>query len=155
MISVRNLTKYYGGITPRVCATSPSRWLAGRVVGFLGPERRPAKRQTMRILAGYLTANLRPRHHRRVDVFWNPSPSAARSATCRKSCPLYPEMRVTEYLRYRGGLKGLHGRACTRAVDRSAALLAADVRHGSWSARCQGLPPARRPGRHTCTTRRC
>src|SRR5207253_6464276 len=34
-----------------------------------------------------------------------------------ENCPLYPEMRVVEYLTFRGGLKDLHGPECRRRVD--------------------------------------
>jgi ABC-2 type transport system ATP-binding protein len=39
------------------------------------------------------------------------------SATCRKR-PLYPEMRVDEYLAFRGRLKGLRGERLERACAR-------------------------------------
>src|SRR5262249_18817591 len=32
------------------------------------------------------------------------------------NCPLYPEMRVGEYLRFRGGIKGLSGRQRRRRI---------------------------------------
>ena len=34
-----------------------------------------------------------------------------------ESCPLYPEMRVVEYLRFRAGIKGLHGRQASRTAS--------------------------------------
>jgi ABC-2 type transport system ATP-binding protein len=34
-----------------------------------------------------------------------------------ENCPLYPEMRVAEYLTFRGGIKGLHGRPCRQRID--------------------------------------
>jgi ABC-2 type transport system ATP-binding protein len=34
-----------------------------------------------------------------------------------ENCPLYPEMRVAEYLWYRGGIKGLHGGRCRTRVE--------------------------------------
>ena len=33
-----------------------------------------------------------------------------------ENCPLYSEMRVTEYLRFRAGIKGLHGREAKQRV---------------------------------------
>jgi ABC-2 type transport system ATP-binding protein len=34
-----------------------------------------------------------------------------------ENCPLYPEMRVVEYLRFRGGIKGLHGGGGSKRVE--------------------------------------
>jgi ABC-2 type transport system ATP-binding protein len=34
-----------------------------------------------------------------------------------ENCPLYPEMRVDEYLKFRGGLKGLGWRARRKRID--------------------------------------
>jgi len=34
-----------------------------------------------------------------------------------ENCPLYPEMRVVEYLRFRAGIKGLHGGEAKRRME--------------------------------------
>jgi ABC-2 type transport system ATP-binding protein len=109
MISVRNLTKYYGDYAAvrDVSFEVP----AGRVVGFLGPNG-AGKSTTMRVLAGYLTATSGQALIDGIDVFWNPVEVRKRIGYMAESCPLYPEMRVEEYLTFRGGLKGLHGRPC-------------------------------------------
>ena len=110
MIVVDQLTKYYGEY-PAVRNVSfevPK----GRVVGFLGPNG-AGKSTTMRIVAGFLTATSGRASIDGKDVFWNPIEARRRIGYMPENCPLYPEMRVDEYLRFRGGLKGL-SRSYTR-----------------------------------------
>lgn len=107
MIHVRNLTKYYGDY-PAVQDVSfdvP----AGRIVGFLGPNG-AGKSTTMRILTGYLTPNSGTASIDGHDVFWQPLEARRRIGYLPENCPLYPDMRVSEYLHFRAGIKGLHGR---------------------------------------------
>jgi ABC-2 type transport system ATP-binding protein len=116
MIHVSRLTKFYGDYLAirDVSFDVP----AGQVVGFLGPNG-AGKSTTMRILAGYLTATSGQANIAGIDVFWDPVAVRRKIGYLPESCPLYPEMRVSEYLTYRGGIKGLHGRACKLAVDRA------------------------------------
>ncbi|QEL13582.1 ABC transporter ATP-binding protein [Limnoglobus roseus] len=104
MIVVENLYKYYGEY-PAVRGVSfevPK----GRVVGFLGPNG-AGKSTTMRILAGYLTATSGKASIDGRDVFWDPIEARRRIGYMPESCPLYTDMKVTEYLKFRAGLKGL------------------------------------------------
>src|SRR5207302_8021915 len=114
MIHVENLTKYYGDYAAvrDVSFDVP----AGQVVGFLGPNG-AGKSTTMRILTGYLTATSGQASIDGIDVFWNPVEVRSRIGYMPENCPLYPEMRVTEYLTFRAGLKGLHGRPARRRVE--------------------------------------
>src|SRR5437016_3108869 len=114
MIHVSQLTKYYGDY-PAVRDVSfdvPK----GQVVGFLGPNG-AGKTTTLRILAGYLTATSGRATIDGLDVFWQPVEVRRRIGYMPESCPLYPEMRVEEYLRFRAGVKGAHGRAARRRVE--------------------------------------
>src|SRR5438445_11729567 len=114
MIHVSQLTKYYGD-DPAVRDVSfdvP----AGQVVGFLGPNG-AGKTTTMRILAGFLTATSGKATIDGKDVFWEPVEVRRRIGYMPENCPLYPEMRVVEYLWFRGGIKGLHGSACRERVE--------------------------------------
>lgn len=115
MIHVSNLTKYYGDYVAirDVSFDVPQ----GQVVGFLGPNG-AGKSTTMRILAGYLTATSGQATIAGLDVFWNPVEVRRKIGYLPENCPLYPEMRVTEYLTYRAGIKGLHGRDARLAVER-------------------------------------
>jgi ABC-2 type transport system ATP-binding protein len=115
MIHVSHLTKYYGDyVAIRDVSFDVEQ---GQVVGFLGPNG-AGKSTTMRILAGYLTATSGRATVAGLDVFWDPVGVRRKIGYLPESCPLYPEMRVVEYLTYRGGIKGLHGRACRLAVER-------------------------------------
>jgi ABC-2 type transport system ATP-binding protein len=107
MIHVRNLTKFYGDYAAvrDVSFDVP----AGQIVGFLGPNG-AGKTTTMRILTGYMTATSGQASIADFDVFWQPLEARRRIGYLPESCPLYVEMRVGEYLHFRAGLKGLHGR---------------------------------------------
>ncbi len=107
MIHVENLTKYYGDYAAvRDVSFDVER---GQVVGFLGPNG-AGKSTTMRILTGYLNATSGSASVDGNDVFWNPIEARRRIGYLPESCPLYTEMRVEEYLRFRGGLKGMNRR---------------------------------------------
>jgi ABC-2 type transport system ATP-binding protein len=71
----------------------------------------------MRILAGYLTATSGQASIDQIDVFWNPVEARRRIGYLPENCPLYQEMRVTEYLRFRAGIKGLAGDLRRRRID--------------------------------------
>jgi ABC-2 type transport system ATP-binding protein len=106
VIHVSNLTKYYNDY-PAVRDVSFD-VARGQVVGFLGPNG-AGKTTTMRILAGYLTATAGRATIDGLDVFWQPVEVRRRIGYMPENCPLYQEMRVNEYLRFRAGIKGLHG----------------------------------------------
>ncbi|HEY1191724.1 MAG TPA: ATP-binding cassette domain-containing protein [Gemmata sp.] len=111
MIAVEHLTKYYGEYhAVRDVSFSVEK---GQVVGFLGPNG-AGKSTTMRILAGFLTASSGTATIDGKNVFWDPIEARRRIGYMPESCPLYADMRVDEYLRFRGGLKGL-GRSECRA----------------------------------------
>jgi ABC-2 type transport system ATP-binding protein len=114
VIHVSNLTKYYGDYAA-VRAVSFD-VASGEVVGFLGPNG-AGKTTTMRILAGYLTATSGKAVIDGLDVFWDSVALRRRIGYMPENCPLYPELRVAEYLTFRGGIKGLHGRACRQRVE--------------------------------------
>jgi ABC-2 type transport system ATP-binding protein len=114
VIHVNNLTKYYGDYAAiRDVSFDVAR---GQVVGFLGPNG-AGKTTTMRILAGYMTATSGRAVIDGLDVFWRPVEVRRRIGYMPESCPLYSDMRVAEYLRFRAGIKGLHGRESRLRVD--------------------------------------
>jgi len=115
VIHVSNLTKYYGDYAAvRNVSFDVHK---GQVVGFLGPNG-AGKSTTMRILAGYLTATSGKATIAGLDVFWQPVEVRQRIGYMPENCPLYPEMRVVEYLRFRAGIKGLHGGAATTVTNK-------------------------------------
>ena len=114
MIHVSKLTKYYGDYAAiRDVSFEVPR---GQIVCFLGPNG-AGKTTTMRILAGYLTATSGRATIAGLDVFWQPVEVRRQIGYMPENCPLYLEMRVAEYLAFRGGIKGLHGRACRRRIE--------------------------------------
>lgn len=107
MIHVSNLTKYYGDY-PAIRDVS-FEVARGQIIGFLGPNG-AGKTTTMRILAGFLNATSGHATIDGFDVFSDSVEVRRRIGYLPENCPLYPEMRVSEYLLFRAGIKGLHGR---------------------------------------------
>jgi ABC-2 type transport system ATP-binding protein len=114
MIHVENLNKYYGDYPAVRDVTFDVD--KGQVVGFLGPNG-AGKSTTMRILAGFITATSGKATIDGVDVFWNPIEARRKIGYMPESCPLYTDMKVDEYLRFRGGLKGMSRRQTRNRID--------------------------------------
>src|SRR5215469_13988073 len=107
MIKVEHLTKQYAGI---VAVKEINFEVArGEIVGFLGPNG-AGKSTTMRILASYLPPTSGRAIVAGFDVFKDSLKARRRLGYLAENVPLYHDMRVDEYLRYRGTLKGLSGR---------------------------------------------
>ncbi len=104
MIVVEHLTKYYGEYPAVRDVTFQVD--SGQVVGFLGPNG-AGKSTTMRILAGFLTATSGKASIDGKDVFWDPIAARRRIGYMPENSPIYADMRVEDYLRFRGGLKGV------------------------------------------------
>ncbi len=104
MIEVNNLTKRYSSI---VAVNDVSFTVQrGEVVGFLGPNG-AGKTTAMRILAGYLPATRGEVRVAGLSVFTESVEVRRCIGYLPENCPLYLEMRVNEYLRYRAGIKGV------------------------------------------------
>jgi len=106
MIQVENLTKRFAGTTAINNLTFEV--AKGEVVGFLGPNG-AGKSTTMRILAGYLPASSGRASIAGFDVFEQSLEARQRLGYLPENTPLYTDMRVGEYLRYRAKLKGVPG----------------------------------------------
>jgi len=119
MIHVEHLTKRYAGHTAvRDLTFSVEK---GEIVGFLGPNG-AGKSTTMRIIASYLPATAGSVKVAGYDVFEQSFEARRRIGYMAESVPMYPEMRVTEYLHYRARLKGVRGRAVGRRVGEVLAM---------------------------------
>ncbi|MFQ3578255.1 MAG: ATP-binding cassette domain-containing protein [Verrucomicrobiia bacterium] len=107
MIKVENLTKRYPGVT----AIQHLSFEVGsrEVVGFLGPNG-AGKSTTMRILSGYMPATSGRAWVAGYDVLEESFEARRRVGYMAENVPLYPDMRVLEYLRYRAELKGVRRR---------------------------------------------
>ena len=119
MIRVTNLTKQFG---PLVAVDDISFHVEpGGVVGFLGPNG-AGKTTTIRILTCYHPATSGTATIGGFDVFDDSIEVRRRVGYLPESTPLYPEMRVREYLQFRGKLRGLdhteRGAAIKRVADR-------------------------------------
>jgi ABC-2 type transport system ATP-binding protein len=114
MISVQGLTKSYGATDAvRDLSFSVDR---GEVVGFLGPNG-AGKSTTMKILSGYLPADAGEVKIAGFDILSQSLKARSRIGYLPENVPLYPEMRVGEYLRYRAALKGVRSRLINEKVD--------------------------------------
>ena len=114
MIKVDNLTKRFG----RHSAVSGASFEAaeGEVVGFLGPNG-AGKTTTIRILTGFLPATSGTATVDGLDVGEHPLETRRRIGYLPESVPLYRDMRIREYLRFRGQIKGLRGDSLRRRMD--------------------------------------
>ncbi len=116
MISVSHLVKRYGA---HVAVNDVSFEVGpGEVVGFLGPNG-AGKSTTMRILAGSLgmtSGEVKIDGH---DVATESLRARRRIGYMPEAVPLYPEMRVSEYLTFRAELKGVARSARRGSVGRA------------------------------------
>jgi len=104
MIEVSNLTKRYAG---RTAVDDISFTVArGEIVGLLGPNG-AGKSTTMRVLSGFMPASSGTVRVGGFDVFHDSDEARRRIGYMPENNPLYPEMRVREYLKFRARLKGL------------------------------------------------
>lgn len=105
MIEVEGLTKRYAGHT--AVQDVSFRVAKGEVVGLLGPNG-AGKSTILRILACYLPASSGLVRVAGFDVFRQAEEVRRRIGYMPEHNPLYREMRVREYLKFRGRLKGLN-----------------------------------------------
>jgi ABC-2 type transport system ATP-binding protein len=107
MIKVENLTKRYAGVT--AIDNLNFEVEKGEIVGFLGPNG-AGKSTTMKILTSYLPATSGTATIAGFDVFEQSVEARRHIGYLPENTPLYTDMRVGEYLRYRANLKGVPGR---------------------------------------------
>jgi ABC-2 type transport system ATP-binding protein len=114
MIKVEQLTKRYAGV---VAIHNLSFEVdKGEIVGFLGPNG-AGKSTTMRILSSFMPPTFGRAYIAGHDVFRDSLKARRHLGYLPESVPLYGDMRVNEYLRYRGSLKGLSGRKLRSRAD--------------------------------------
>jgi ABC-2 type transport system ATP-binding protein len=113
MIKVENLTKRYAGVTAIDSLNFEVE--KGEIVGFLGPNG-AGKSTTMKILTSYLPATSGHASIAGFDVFEQSVEARRHLGYLPENTPLYTDMRVGEYLRYRANLKGVAGRKVRQSV---------------------------------------
>jgi ABC-2 type transport system ATP-binding protein len=105
MITVEGLSKSYRGTSFAVRDVS-FRVDKGEIVGFLGPNG-AGKTTTLRVVAGFLGMTSGKVTVAGHDIVDEPTKARAAIGYMPETVPLYPEMRVREYLRFRSELKGV------------------------------------------------
>jgi ABC-2 type transport system ATP-binding protein len=114
MIQVEKVTKYFG---PILALDDISFEVdKGQIVGFLGLNG-AGKTTTMRILTTYLPATYGIARVAGFDVMTHSMEVRQNIGYLPDNVPLYPEMRVEEYLDYRAKLKGVDRKARLRRLD--------------------------------------
>lgn len=102
MIDVQNLVKWYG---PNLAVNNISFHIPrGHIVGFLGPNG-AGKTTTIRMLTGFLPPTSGSAKIDGSDVLNQPDAARGKIGYLPESTPLYHEMRVEEYLHFRGKLQ--------------------------------------------------
>jgi ABC-2 type transport system ATP-binding protein len=114
MIQVENLTKYFGPVLAVHDITFAV--AQGEIVGFLGPNG-AGKTTTMRILTTYLPATSGRARVAGHDIMAESVEVRRNIGYLPESVPLYPEMRVEEYLNYRAKLKGVDRKQRQQRID--------------------------------------
>jgi ABC-2 type transport system ATP-binding protein len=104
MIQVENLSKYFGPIMAidRISFAVGQ----GEIVGFLGLNG-AGKSTTMRILTSYMPATSGVARVAGFDVMLQSTEVRRNIGYLPESVPLYPDMRVEEYLDFRAKLQGV------------------------------------------------
>jgi ABC-2 type transport system ATP-binding protein len=134
MIEAHELTKDYGSVVAvRDVSFSVG---AGEVVGFLGPNG-AGKTTTLRILSGFLGATSGSVTIGGFDVARESLAARSQLGYMPEAAPLYPELRVREYLAFRAALKRVARRerraAVGRALEQAAVTDVADTPIGQLS----------------------
>lgn len=104
MIEVKDLRKKYAGVEAVKGITFGVE--RGEIVGFLGPNG-AGKSTTMRILTGYLPMTSGEVKIAGHDLVEDSLAVRRKTGYMPENTPLYTDMRVKEFLEYRGRLKGL------------------------------------------------
>ena len=112
-IQLSQVTKFYGK-RPGIIDLSAT-VAQGTLVGLLGPNG-SGKTTTIRILTCHTPPTGGRANVCGFDVFSQSLAVRRRLGYLPENCPLYPEMRVFEYLRWTAAMKGLTGSDVDRAI---------------------------------------
>jgi ABC-2 type transport system ATP-binding protein len=113
-INVQNLTKRYG--TVLAVDDVSFQVQPGELVGFLGPNG-AGKTTCMRILTTWIPASSGYAWLSGFDVMYQSMDVRKRVGYLPESVPLYPELRVREYLTFRAKIKGVERVGRTARID--------------------------------------
>lgn len=106
MIEIKNLTKFYGNnaAVKNISFTVKDH----EILGFLGPNG-AGKSTTMNIITGYLPSSGGKVLIGDTDIAENPSEAKRKIGYLPEIPPVYPDMKVKEYLKFAAGIKGIKG----------------------------------------------
>jgi ABC-2 type transport system ATP-binding protein len=113
MIDVEHLTKVFGSF--RAVDDITFHVGEGEIVGFLGPNG-AGKTTTMRVLTCFIPATSGGAKIAGFDVFTQSLQVRQNIGYLPENNPLYPEMRVTEYLKFRAKLKNVQRKERTMRI---------------------------------------
>lgn len=119
MIEVEHLTKSYGAA--RAVNDISFKVEKGEILGFLGPNG-AGKTTTMRILTGYLPATGGTARIAGFDVFEQSMDVRKRIGYLPETPPIYPEMRISDYLTFVARIKGVADADIPKRVEESMKL---------------------------------
>ena len=118
MIEATALTRRFGAVV--AVREASFRAEPGEVLGVLGPNG-AGKTTTLRLVCGYLRPTSGSARVAGIDVAERPLEARRAIGYLPETNPLYPEMRVNEYLEFRAALKGRRKdriAAAAQAIDR-------------------------------------
>lgn len=106
MIEIKNLTKFYGNnaAVKNISFTVKDH----EILGFLGPNG-AGKSTTMNIITGFLPSTSGTVLVSGMDISENPSATKKKIGYLPEIPPVYPDMKVKEYLKFVAGIKGVKG----------------------------------------------
>ena len=115
MIEVQDLTKYYG---PQLAVSRLDfQVAAGEIVGFLGPNG-AGKTTTLKILAGFLAPSAGTARINGYDCVTDSLAVRRSLGYVPENVAIYPDLTVTQFLRFAARAKGVGAKAETGEVDR-------------------------------------
>jgi len=115
MIEVEHLHKSYGSV--QAVRDISFRVEPGSIVGVLGPNG-AGKSTTLRVLAGFIGATQGRVRIGGHDIATERMQAVSKIGYMPETSPLYPEMRVGEYLRFRAEFKGIAKGKRAAEIDR-------------------------------------
>ena len=115
MIEVQDLTKYYG---PQLAVSRLDfQVAAGEIVGFLGPNG-AGKTTTLKILAGFLAPSAGSARINGYDCVTDSLAVRRSLGYVPENVAIYPDLTVTQFLRFAARAKGVAAKTETGEVDR-------------------------------------
>lgn len=118
-LEIQNLSKRYG--RHQAVQNLSFSIEEGQIMGFLGPNG-AGKSTTMKIICGFLSADTGSVRIRNFDILSQRLSAQKQIGYLPESNPLYPELRVSEYLTYCAKVRDLGRAQREHAIDRAISL---------------------------------